>query len=125
MAKKSVQEVLKQIQTLPPLPAAVEKLCRMVDDPDASVHSMVRVISMDAALTARLLRVANSAFYGFTGKIQTISRAVMVLGGHQIRSIALGIAIFGVRLNPKAKLPLQREAFWRHALSVGVAIQCA
>ena len=108
MKKEKIQKILQKIQTLPPLPAAVNRLCDMVDDPDVPLSEMVGVISLDAALTARLLRVANSAFYGSSGKVGTIDRAVMILGGSEIRNLALGISIFGVWQNPTHRLPIRR-----------------
>jgi HD-like signal output (HDOD) protein len=122
-ATGKIEKLLTKIQTVPSLPAAVEKLCRMVNDPKAGVNEMSRVISADPALTARLLRVANSAFYGLTGKVGTISHAIMVLGAQQVRNLALGVTIFGGRFNPDQDPAIPREDFWRHSLATAIAVK--
>lgn len=121
MAEKNIEKILAHVQTVPALPAAVTKLCSMVENPDVGVPELSKVISTDQALTARLLRVANSAFYGFSGKVGTISRAVMVLGGREIRNLALGVSLFGCRFNTEHPPALGRVEFWRHALATAVA----
>jgi putative nucleotidyltransferase with HDIG domain len=121
MVAKNVSEVLQRIQTLPPLPAAVQRLCELAENPKTTIQEMARVINNDPSLTARLLRVANSAFYGFSRRVSTVGQAVMILGAHEVRNIALSVSVFGFRPPGGKTPPIPREDFWRHALAVGMA----
>ncbi|MBF0107198.1 MAG: HDOD domain-containing protein [Deltaproteobacteria bacterium] len=74
MTNMHIQKIIEQIKDLPPLPAAVQKLGVMAHDPATEVKDISRVISSDTALTGRILRVANSAFYGPTPLLFQITK---------------------------------------------------
>ncbi len=74
---------------LPVLPAAVTELLRVAEDTEASLADMAAVIQRDAALSAGVLRVANSAYYGLSRRVATVHQAATMLGSTTIRSIAL------------------------------------
>jgi putative nucleotidyltransferase with HDIG domain len=116
--KEEIDALLKRIREIPSLPAAVQRLCALLNDSDSDMKDVSRVISTDPALTAKLLKLANSSFYGLTRKVGTISQAVVVLGFSGVRNLALGVSLFEFRSDPHRKLPLDLEAFWRHSLAV-------
>ncbi len=115
------EQIIKKIEALPPLPAAVQQLLRLTNDPDVSIHEVSHVISSDHAITSRILRVTNSAFYGFSRQISTVSQAIMMMGLDEIRNLALGCAILG--LSKRTAHPLREvlDDFWRHTLAVATA----
>ena len=78
------------------LPDVYLKVKAVVDDPDAGVADMVQAIEHDPGITARLLRIANSAFFGFAAKVETVSRAVSLLGTQQIHDLVLATSLAGV-----------------------------
>lgn len=89
------------------------KLSRMVDDPSCSAGALARTIMGDPVLSARLLRLANSPFYGFPSRIDTIGRAVTVIGTRALRDLVLAVSAPGIF----AKMPiLDMRAFWEHSL---------
>jgi len=108
------------IKDLVTLPDVAMRIARMTDDPRASATDIGREISNDAALTARLLRLANSAAYGQHRKIATVSRAITVLGVRQVRDLTVGLtavrAFDGISNNL-----VTMEAFWRHSVLCAVA----
>jgi len=79
------------IKDLVTLPDVAMRIARMVEDPNSSATDIGREISNDAALTARVLRIANSAAYGQNRKIATVSRAITVLGVRQVRDLTVGL----------------------------------
>lgn len=103
---------------LPPLPAAVGRLLRQVNAPEVEFKEIARTISLDQTLTAQLLRLANSAFYGFPQQIRTVQQATVVLGRHSVRNMALSLAIVRLRSHMRADGPLDPEDFWRHSIAV-------
>lgn len=118
MSKDGIDALLKRIQEVPPLPQVLRRLCGLLDDTDADIKDVSRIISTDPALTAKLLRLANSSFYGLPRRVSMISQAVVVLGFSGVRSLALGVSLFGFRNQRHRTLSLDRESFWRHSLVV-------
>ena len=118
MAIQTIDEILQKVQSLPPLPAAVERLCAMANDPETDIREMSRVISMDQALTARILRVANSAFYGLSRRVSTVTQAIMIVGFMGIRNLALSVTLLDFMDRVDRDSPLDGEQFWKHTLAV-------
>ena len=79
-----------------------------------------RVISEDAGLSARLLRIVNSAFYGFPSRVETISRAVTIVGTQQLRALALATSVMNMFKGIPSDL-VNMELFWRHSIGCGLA----
>lgn len=83
-----VQELLHELEQLPPARAAALRVVQIVDDPDSGAADVAAAASVDAALTARMLRMANSAYYGLSGRVASASFAVTVVGFQTVRSLA-------------------------------------
>lgn len=110
-----VQDILDNVEKLVSLPAAYVRINELAEDPNSSIDDIARVITQDVALTARLLRVANSPMYGFATQIDTVSRATTVLGIQQIRDLALA----SVALKTFEGIPndlVSMESFWKHSI---------
>lgn len=121
MSLAMLNEVLKKVSSLPPLPAAVSHLLRVTNDTRANFKDISRIISTDQALTSRLLRIANSAYYGLQCKVSTVPHAIAIIGLDAVRNLALGFSIFGFKSGSRTKPPIDREEFWRHSLAVACA----
>jgi HD-like signal output (HDOD) protein len=91
-----------------------------VNNPRSSLADIGRIISEDSSLTARLLKIVNSAFYSFPSKIETISRAVTVVGTQQLRDLALATSVMKLFQGIPPDL-ISMEAFWKHSIACGVA----
>jgi HD-like signal output (HDOD) protein len=116
----SPEALVAGITDLVTLPEVALRIARMVDDPRSSAADIGREISQDAALTARLLRVANSPAFGQHGKIATISRAITVLGIRQVRDLAVGLTAIRSFDGIGNEL-VTMESFWRHSVLCAVA----
>src|SRR5277367_5557815 len=99
------------IEDLVTLPEVALRIARMVDDPTSSASDIGREISSDAALTARLLRIANSPVFGQNGKIATISRAITILGVRQVRDLTVGLTAIR-SFDGIANELVTMESFW-------------
>ncbi|NCC25344.1 MAG: HDOD domain-containing protein [Deltaproteobacteria bacterium] len=105
--------------SLPTIPQVGIELQRVLEDPSSSATDLARVISMDPKLTASVLRMVNSALYNLRQPVETVHRAVAVLGTHQISSLALGTLLLNLfKKNRPAPLDLNR--FWKHSVACGV-----
>ncbi len=113
-------QVLEKVEQIPPLPAAVQRIIELTQDIEADEQEIIQVITMDEALTGRILHVANSAFYGFSQRIGTVSQAVMVLGLRGLRNLTLAIAAMQFNFGkPKDDVfGVDRAEFWRHSVAV-------
>jgi putative nucleotidyltransferase with HDIG domain len=112
------RELKTLVDELPTLPVVFQELFSRMQDPDAQVSELADIISRDQALTAKILKLVNSAFYGHSSQITTISRAVIIMGFQAVRSAALAISVFErfKDLNP-ATTEFSLEAFWRHSIA--------
>lgn len=118
--KWTVERVLRETPAISSLPGAYTRLNDAVNDPRTSSRDVANVIAEDTGLAARLLKIANSAFFGFPSRIDTISRAVTLVGTRQLRDLALATSI----IKQFDGLPtgvVTMESFWQHSIACGVA----
>lgn len=108
----------ESVRSLPPLPAAVQRLLALARDAETDFAEISRVIESDQTLTARTLRAANSAFYGVPRRVETVRQATVLLGSDTIVNLALSVSVLGLQDDIARQWPLDPEAFWRHSLAV-------
>jgi putative nucleotidyltransferase with HDIG domain len=116
----SVADLIKDIDNLVSFPAVGVRVSQMANDPKVSAVQLGNAISQDPALTARLLRIANSAAYGLSSKVSTVSRAVAVIGTKLIRDLVLATSTINALEGIPNEL-VTMENFWRHSLYCGLA----
>ena len=106
-------------KNLPTIPAVLSQVLGLVEREDSSTRDLVDLIEHDQALTGKMLRLANSAFFGQSRRVATIPRAVMLLGFSTVRNLALGVKVWDTVAHgiPAARL----EGLWMHAVMVAVA----
>jgi HD-like signal output (HDOD) protein len=106
-------------KSLPTIPPVLTGIIALIDDDRAGAKKLVELIERDQALTARLLRLANSAFFGQARKVSTIPRAVLLLGFSTVRNLALGVKVWDTLGTGVSRKEL--EALWTHAVQVAAA----
>ncbi|MCS6829458.1 MAG: HDOD domain-containing protein [Armatimonadota bacterium] len=106
---------------LPPLPHVTVQVMRLIDDPRSSTRDFERVITQDAALASKVLRMANSAYYGGNGRISTVSRAIAVLGMNTIRTIVMSLTFHAMVHARQRRSRFNRQEYWRHSLATAIA----
>lgn len=115
------QTLEKKLADLPPLPAVVTRIMDTVNRPDTSAEDLNRLISMDQGLSSKVLRIVNSAYYGFPKRISTITHAIVILGFNTVRNLVLGVSAFGLLTQKSMPYGLNRTKFWEHSIAVAVA----
>lgn len=95
------------------------KIRQVLDSPTSTSSQVADVISKDTSLTAKLLKLVNSPFYGLPHRIDSISRAIMVLGGQEVSTLALGISAINAFKDIPPEL-INMRTFWEHSVAVGV-----
>ena len=104
---------------LPTLPDIFFKINSAIMNPSSSSYDIASVIGKDTGLTARLLKMANSAFYGFPSQIDSIQRAVTIIGAKQLTTLSYAMNIIDVFMNIPEDI-LDMASFWRHSVACGI-----
>ena len=117
--KFTVQSLVDSFRGTSSPPIMFIKINNAINDPQSSLIKVGKVISEDSSLSARLLKLVNSSFYGFPKRIGSISEAVFLVGSHQIRDLALVTTMMKV-FDGIPKDIVNMEMFWLHSLAVGV-----
>jgi putative nucleotidyltransferase with HDIG domain len=115
------QTLEKKLADLPPLPAVVAKITMSLNDLEQGADELSRMVSMDQGLCSKILRIVNSAYYGFPKRISTITHAIMILGFNTVRNLVLGVSAFGLLPQKAMSAGLNRTKFWEHSIAVAVA----
>lgn len=114
-----LDKLLEDNVKLPALPQIYSEIAAAVKDPRCSGKDIADIVSKDTSLSATLLKIVNSAYYGLAEKIDSLAYAAMALGTRQITSLAMGITV----INYFKGMPgnaLDMEAFWRHSVGCGI-----
>lgn len=120
---EKLQQLVQTIRDLPALPEVVVRVMRMTEDPRSDAQSIAKVIATDQAMAARVLKLANSAFYGLPRRVSTLSEAVVILGFRTIKNLAIAASTFELLNREIAGYWLQRGELWRHSLACAIGAQ--
>jgi putative nucleotidyltransferase with HDIG domain len=113
-------QVSARLKQLPSLPSAVSDLLASFSNEEVDVEQIARQIARDQGLTARVLRVANSSFYGLQSKVGTINEAVVVLGFRAVRSMVMAVSMNGAFRVDQCH-GFDAAGYLRHGVGVGLA----
>lgn len=115
-----VQRVVEHLKDVPTLPSMVQKIVEIVDSPHTSASDLNKAISLDQALSAKVLKLVNSAFYGFPKKIETLTQAIVILGFNTVRSLALSISMLDFFTGRGRENRLDYGEFWKHSVATSI-----
>ncbi len=117
--RPSMQQLVDATAHLCSPPLIYQRLNEAINHPRTSIQQIARIISEDQGLTARLLKLANSPLFGFR-KVDSIQRAVTLLGTREVRDLALAITLVGHLRNIGLKNEQRLKNHWRHSISCAV-----
>jgi len=106
--------MIRDIKSLPTLPGIIARLGSLAENDKVSSQEIARVVSADQVLSAKVLRLVNSAFYGFPGRVSTVSNALILLGVNVVKSLAITSSIFEI-------MEKNVVGLWEHSMGVAVA----
>jgi HD-like signal output (HDOD) protein len=118
-----MQTLLRQVRDLPALPDVAMTVMRAADDERSSMTDVARAISRDQALTSRVLRLANSSFYGAIRTISTVSDAVVLLGLRTVRNLAMAASCQELLAAELTGYYMGRGDLWRHSFCAALVAQ--
>jgi len=120
MKSKKIDRIINSIGKLPVLPAVYMKLTHLLNVPDTSIRMISNIISEDQAVAAMVLKIVNSAAYGFYNRIGDLQHAIVILGLNEIKSLVLATSMYKVVNEFKSSSAFDMQEFWKH--SIGCAI---
>ncbi len=113
-------ELIKKIKDLPTISTVAIQINEELKKESLTAKSLAALINQDPSLTAKLLKLANSAYYGLVKQVTTMEKAVMVLGLHAIQSLAFTVSVYKV-FNASGEAVFNFPGLWLHSLGCGVA----
>jgi len=119
MSTDLFQKILEEHKELSSLPQTLAEVLRVAKDDGSSAQDMANVLRRDPSMTARVLKVVNSPFYGAGREINSMSQAVVTMGMRAVTALALSTSIYD--MTNKWQSSIDRIRFWRHSLEVAVA----
>jgi len=112
--------ILAKVRTVPSMPSVVVKLKQYLSDPDVSFDELAKVIEFDPGLTANLLQLANSAYFGWSGRIKTVKEAISRLGTNRIFQMVLCMSVAPLVRKPVKGYDMESDGLWKHSIATAI-----
>lgn len=116
----TAKELVTYCSGITSLPVIYQRLDEAINDPYSDLSKIADILSEDSSLAARLLRLANSAMFCFPSKVDTVSRAITIIGTKQLRDLVLATSVIEL-FNKIPEEHVSMESFWRHSIATGIA----
>ena len=115
-----LRRISQSLLNLPTLPTLAARLLDLVDNPNTNAGTLAQFVSQDQVITARLLKMGNSAYYGLGREITSVHQAVVMLGFDMVREISLGVSVINAFRSAKGLEGFDIAGFWDHSSAVGM-----
>jgi HD-like signal output (HDOD) protein len=119
LEEDEIRRFVSRVQELPPLPVALQRLIEVIYNQGDSLEDLEGIIRQDPSLSAKILRIANSSYFGSRGSVSRISRAAVMIGFQEIKSICLCTLLLELFSTGKSLDAGERERLWKHAFATG------
>jgi HD-like signal output (HDOD) protein len=116
-----VTKALAKIGDIATLPEVTLRIINVVEDPKSTARDLHAIIKNDPPLSAKILKVVNSAFYGLPGQIASVDRAIVLLGLRAVKNIAIATSVTRLFQGARPVVGFDPKELWRHCMAVGVA----
>lgn len=117
MQSKSIKEILDSSTAVPSMPLVLSQSLNLIENPNSNIKQIADLISKDISLSAQVLKLVNSAYYGFPSQITTINRAMALLGFNAIKNLILSVSVKSMMMTNSGK------TLWEHSIRCAVACQ--
>jgi putative nucleotidyltransferase with HDIG domain len=120
---QDLNHIASRLKSFPSMPGAAVKLLALIDDPEIDVARIEKILRQDAGLTANLLKLANSAYFGIPSKVGSVRQAVLLLGLKRLIQMVIASCVSAIMDKPVPGYDLPPGELWRHSLAVTVAAE--
>jgi len=111
----AAQSLIDGIRNLPTPPPVFHQIITVVNSPDTSAYDVAKLLSEDPAMTAKVLKITNSAYYGLSGTVTSVKQAIVIIGLEAVRSLVLSSSLFDMFKGDRIGRDFH-DRFWRHSL---------
>lgn len=114
------QKLLEKVNDIPTLPIVATRVTELINDPNSSSGDIADVLKKDQVLTAKVLKLINSPYYGIPGEVTDVKRALAYLGFNTLAQLVLSVSVISM-FPDNHNTNFSMHAFWKHALGTAVA----
>lgn len=115
-----IPQVLKSLKSLPPFPLVAQRTLLLLNQPEVSIQELVDIVKFDPAITANILRISNSAYFGLRREIHSLHQALLLLGTQELLKIIIASGATRIFSRPTPGYFTERLGLWRHSVSVAL-----
>ena len=123
MKNIKIQAIMAKVKSFPGMPGTAAKMLSLLNNPDISISQIEEILRFDQGLTANVLRLTNSAYFGFSAKIGSVRQAVVLLGAKRLIQLVLSSCVHSVMQKSVEGYDLPAGELWRHSIAVSVAAE--
>ena len=120
MTQLTIDQIVAKVDELPSLPHIVVRVMELTEDPDSTAFDINEVINQDQNMTAQVLRMANSVYYGYSRRIATVTDAIVLIGFNAVRSIVLAASVSKILKKELSGYVMGEGELWRHSQGAAV-----
>jgi len=120
---QDIKQIASLLKSFPSMPGAAVRLLNLIDDPEMNVGEIEKILRQDAGLTANILKLANSAYFGIPSKVGSVRQAVLLLGLKRLIQIVIASCVSAIMNKPVPGYDLPPGELWRHSLAVTAAAE--
>lgn len=117
--RSRIERIIAESGSLRALPPVYQRIKEAVENPESSFEDIARIVENDTDLSTRLLRLANSSFYGYPSSVSAVPDALSVIGLQQFKHMALAVSMPGVFASGAPPF-IDQTQFWKHSIAVGI-----
>lgn len=115
----TIKSLVDQVSNVYSLPDIYTQLDEAINDPFSNLDDIAKILSEDTGISARLLKLANSAMYAFPSRVETITRAITIIGTKQLQDLVLATCVIKIFKNIPEDI-IDMDSFWRHSIATGI-----
>lgn len=123
MSDKIADNLVENVVTLPTIPSTLAKLNQAIEDPESSANDIAEVVVTDQSAAAKVLRIANSSFYGLRTKVNSVTHGVSILGTRVLRNLVLQATTIQAYEHLRNQSEFDIDAFWQESILCAAASQ--
>ena len=123
MKSDYLDKIMARVDAFPSIPGSAVKLLALLESDDSSPQDIEALLRMDPGMTANVLKLTNSAYFGLPAKVGSVKRAVMLLGMNKIKQLVIASCVGAVMDGPIPGYDLPAGELWRHSIAVSVTAE--
>jgi len=121
--EKDKKKLFSQVQNFPSMSGAAAKLLALLDDPDTTPGQIEEVVRYEPSLTANILKLSNSAYFGLPTKVGSVKQAIILLGWKRVTQVVMTSCVSALMAKPIVGYELPAGELWRHSIGVSIAAE--